>query len=58
MRAGLTAAREAAFAFPENVLIQFLAAEMQDEEEDAMLKADQAGDAPVADGGRESHGRT
>lgn len=53
MRAGLTAAREAAFAFPENVLIQFLAAEMQDEEEDAMLKADQAGDAPVADGDEE-----
>ncbi len=49
MRAGLTAAREAAFAFPENSLIQFLAAEMQDEEDQAMVKTDQAGDAPVAD---------
>lgn len=49
MRAGLTAAREAAFAFPENALIQFLAKEMQDAEDEAILKADQAGDAPVAD---------
>ncbi len=33
MRAGLTAAREAAFAFPENAVIQLLAASMQETDE-------------------------
>lgn len=47
MRAGLTAAREAAFAFPENALIQFLAAEMQEVDEDQTENPDQAGDSPV-----------
>jgi hypothetical protein len=51
MRAGLGAAREAAFAFPDNVVIQFLAAEMQevDEDREDAHDPDQAGDKPVAD---------
>ena len=34
MQAGLTAAREAAFAFPDNEIIQLLAESMQDVDED------------------------
>ena len=34
MRAGLTAAREAAFAFPDNEIIQLLAAAMQEDDDD------------------------
>src|SRR5688572_24047772 len=46
MRAGLTAAREAAFAFPDNEIIQLLAAAMQDddEESDDSPDEDQPGD--------------
>jgi hypothetical protein len=46
MRAGLTAAREAAFAFPDNEIIQLLAAAMQDvdEDDDDSPEEDQAGD--------------
>ncbi len=44
MRAGLTAAREAAFAFPDNEVIQLLAATMQDIDEDG--DSDSDGDQP------------
>jgi hypothetical protein len=46
LRAGLTAAREAAFAFPDNEIIQLLAAAMQDvdEEDDDSPDEDQPGD--------------
>jgi hypothetical protein len=46
LRAGLTAAREAAFAFPDNEIIQLLAAAMQDvdEESDDSPEEDQPGD--------------
>ena len=49
MWAGLTAAREAAFAFPENAVIQVLAAAMQEvdgEEDDTTPDPDQPGVAP------------
>ncbi len=51
MRAGLTAAREAAFAFPDNEIIQTLAAEMQDVDEENGVVPDsvQAGDQPDAE---------
>ena len=51
MRAGLTAAREAAFAFPDNEIIQLLAAAMQDvdEENDDSPQEDQAGDPAGAE---------
>lgn len=44
MRAGLSAAREAAFAFPENAVIQLLAASMQ-ETDDSDGDADEADDS-------------
>ena len=47
MRAGLTAAREAAFAFPDNEIIQLLAAAMQDvdeDDDDSSPQEDQPGD--------------
>ncbi len=49
MRAGLTAAREAAFAFPDNEVIQLLAESMQEvdeETDDSTPDPDQAGDLP------------
>lgn len=52
MRAGLTAAREAAFAFPDNEVIQLLAASMQDVDEvtdDSTPDPDQAGDLPSSE---------
>jgi len=51
MRAGLTAAREAAFAFPDNEIIQTLAAAMQDVEEETSQEpdADQPGDREDAE---------
>ena len=51
MRAGLTAAREAAFAFPDNEVIQTLTTEMQDVDVDNEIEllGAQAGDQPDAE---------
>ena len=54
MRAGLTAAREAAFAFPDNEIIQLLAAAMQEDDEEDETDDDLDGHQPGDDPGVEA----